>query len=539
MQGQHPQQPIDPNRNPMSMAAYKNRQGQPSSGASSLSQNQNLQNSQTRSTPISMGDQMHQNRKRVEQSHHHSSAKKAQLSSNVPNSLLVPGSLSVPPSSSNRFTGDLTSHQSFNENKDKGHQQSMAGIDTSFHSSQLSQNKYTGNRNSANPTQQLQSRSWQQPPNTNRTDIVRTQQPAQVKKSIFDIDSPPPIPNQSKPFDKMPLDRTESLEPGEILDEDSQDTQKLQLQLQPTAPIGTAPNTTVTPLQQRLFGSSGQNRDGSPLLAKNTSSSKELKEASQRSERKYGNPLLSAPSSALKTQSPVKQGKLNVLGASSTLDPIKQEISAANRRSLFSPPSDTEGQAGGSQASPFKVVKSPANNNRHAGTNRDGRRTYSNSTTGENRSPRVKHEVLKAENIEGYGAEKSNSLMHMAKQENPNMTSEFSDSMGPNRNLHSIKDTMKIETNIDEKPISTSLSTKVMEHPESQSYDSPSERHKKHKKDKKKKKHKEDKKHDRDKERGERKEKDRSSSKHHSHSKHSSEFHGSEHHPQHKSSSNR
>ena len=127
----------------------------------------------------------------------------------------------------------------------------------------------------------------------------------------------------------------------------------------------------------------------------------------------------------------------------------------------------------------------------------------------------------------------------MQKQENPIMTTEFSNSMGQLRNPHSIKNAMKMEADIDEKPISTSLPGNAMEQPEAQSYDSPSERHKKHKKDKKKKKHKEDKKHDRDKDRGERKEKDRSTSKHHSHSKHSSDFHGSEHHTQHKSSSNR
>ena len=152
----------------------------------------------------------------------------------------------------------------------------------------------------------------------------------------------------------------------------------------------------------------------------------------------------------MKTQSPVKQGKLNVLGASNTFDPVKQELSAANRRSLFSPPSDTEGQAGGSQASPFKVVKSPANNNRQLGTNRDGRRTISNSSIGENRSPRVKQEVLKAENIEGYGADKSSSLLQMQKQENPIMTTEFFNSMGQIRNPHSIKNAMKMEADIDE-----------------------------------------------------------------------------------------
>ena len=529
LQSQQQQQQLDPNRHPMSMAAYKDRQGPPSSGASNSSLNANMQSSQSRSSSASVGDPMHQtrdNRKRMEQSHH-SNAKKAHLS-NVQNPLLIPGSHSGPTSSNTQTTGELISpHQS-----EKNRQQNMPGIDNSFNSSQASQNKYIGSRNSSNSSQQSQSsRSWQQPPNSSRTstthntaDTSRIQQPAQVKKSIFDIDSPPPVPNQPKPFDKMSLDRTESLEPGEIIDEDSQEFHKQKFQGQFSGTIGTAPSTTITPLQQRLFGSTGQSKSTSQTLAKSTSNVKEQKDALQKSDRKYNNPLFSGTPSSMKTQSPVKQGKLNVIGSSNTLDPIKQEMSAVNRRSLFSPPSDTEAQTGGSQASPYKVVKSPVNNNRQGGTNRDGRRTISNSSTG---SPRFKQDNIKAENIDAYITEKGDSSLN--KQETINMSIENSDQSGINRNSNMLKSMMKSE--IDDRAIP--------DHTESQSYDSPSERHKKHKK--KDKKHKKEKKkdHDKDKERSERKEKDRSSSKHHSHSKHSSDFHGSEHHSQHKLSSNR
>ena len=543
LQSQQQQQQLDPNRHPMSMAAYKDRQGPPSSGASNSSLNANMQSSQSRSSSVSAGDAMHQtrdNRKRIEQSHY-SNAKKAHLS-NVQNPLLIQGSHSGPNSSNTRTTGELTSpHQS-----EKNRQQNMPGIDNSFNRSQASQNKYDGSRNSSNSSQQSQSsRSWQQLPNTTRTstthntaDTSRIQQPAQVKKSIFDIDSPPPIPNQPKPFDKMSLDRTESLEPGEIIDEDSQELHKQQFQGQFSGPIGTAPSTTVTPLQQRLFGSTGQSKSTSQTLAKSTSNVKEQKDVLQKSDRKYNNPLFSGTSSSMKTQSPVKQGKLNVIGSSNTLDPIKQEMSAVNRRSLFSPPSDTEGQTGGSQASPYKVVKSPANNNRQGGANRDGRRTISNCSTGDSKSPRFKQDNIKAENIDEYCTEKGDSSLQMHKQETINMSMENPDQSGINRNPNMLKSMMKSE--VEDRETSMSLpSARIQDHTESQSYDSPSERHKKHKK--KDKKHKKEKKkdHDKDKERSERKEKDRSSSKHHSHSKHSSDFHGSEHHSQHKLSSNR
>ena len=536
LHSQHPQQPSDPNRHPMSMAPYKDRQVQPPSGTSHLNQNVGMQNSQSRTASASMGDPMQQardNRKRIDQTHHHSNAKKAQLS-NVQNPMLIP-SHSV---SSNRSLAEMTSHQSSGENKDRDRQQSMPGIDTSFNSPQ---NKYSGSRNSANSAQLPSSRSWQQPHNPNRTssglDTARSQQPAQVKKSIFDIDSPPPISNQSKPFDKMSLDRMESLEPGEIIDEDSQETSKGQL----SGPIGTAPSTTVTPLQQRLFGSSGQTKSSGQSSIKSTSSSKEPKDAAQKSERKYMNPMFPGASTSMKTQSPVKQSKLNVINASNSLDSTKPEMSAANRRSLFSPPSDTEGQTGGQQTSPFKVIKSPANNNRQSSSGRDGRRAVNNSATSESRSPRIKQETLKPENFDGYATERDNNLLQIPKQENINMSMEYSDLLGSNRNSNITKNLTKTEN--EDKAISLSLPTaKVPEHTESQSYDSPSERHRKHKKEKKEhKRHKKEKKkdHDRDKDRDDRKEKDRSSSKHHSHSKHSSDYHGSEHHSQHKISSNR
>ena len=526
LHSQHPQQPSDPNRHPIPMASYKDRQVQPPSGTSNLNQNVGMQSSQPRPASASMGDPMQQsrdNRKRIDQTHHHSNAKKAQLS-NVQNPMLMPTSHSV---SSNRSLPEMTSHQSSSENKDRDRQQSMPGIDTSFNSPQ---NKYSGSRNSANSAQLPSSRSWQQPHNPNRTssgfDTARSQQPAQVKKSIFDIDSPPPISNQSKPFDKMSLDRTESLEPGEIIDEDSQETSKGQL----SGSIGTAPSTTVTPLQQRLFGSSGQTKNTGQSSIKSTSSSKEPKDAAQKSDRKYMNPLFPSASTSMKTQSPVKQSKLNVITASNSLESSKPEMSAANRRSLFSPPSDTEGQTGGQQTSPFKVVKSPANNNRQSSSGRDGRRAVNNSATSESRSPRIKQETLKPENFDSYATERDSNLLQIPKQENVNMSMEYM-----TKNL--------TKTENEDKAISLSLPTaKAPEHTESQSYDSPSERHRKHKKEKKEhKKHKKEKKkdHDRDKDRDDRKEKDRSSSKHHSHSKHSSDHHGSEHHSQHKISSNR
>merc|ERR1711990_1301582 len=110
------------------------------------------------------------------------------------------------------------------------------------------------------------------------------------------------------------------------------------------------------------------------------------------------NQLFPSASTAMKTKSPVKQSKLNVITASNSLDSSKPEMSAANRRSLFSPPSDTEGQTGGQQTSPFKVVKSPANNNRQSSSGRDGRRAVNNSSTSESRSPRIKQETLKPDN---------------------------------------------------------------------------------------------------------------------------------------------
>ena len=521
----------------MTMATYKDRQVQPSSGTSNLNQIGSMQTSQSRPASNSMGDAMQQardNRKRMEQSLHHSNAKKPQLS-NVQNPMLSTGAHSVSLNSNTRSMGELTSHQLSGENKEKDRLPNMPGLDTSFNSPQISQNKYAGSRNSA---QSQNSRSWQQPPISNRTstgyDTSRVQQSAQVKKSIFDIDSPPPVPNQTKPFDKMSLDRTESLEPGEIIDEDSQEASKNQL----SGNIGIAPSTTVTPLQQRLFGSTGQTKSVASM--KSTSTNKEQKDAIQKSDRKYINPLFSGASTSTKTQSPVKQSKLNVIGSNNSLDPIKPEMSAANRRSLFSPPSDTEGQTSGQQTSPFKVVKSPANNNRQNNTTRDGRRAISNSSTSENKSPRIKQDNIKLDNFDGYGADRESNSLQLSKHENANMSMEYSDPAGINRNSNIMKNVIKTEN--DEKSISLSLQqSKVPDYTESQSYDSPSERHRKHKKEKKSHKHKKEKKkdHDRDKDREDKKEKDRSSSKHHSHSKHSSEYHGSEHHSQHKISSNR
>merc|ERR1711997_703916 len=124
---------------------------------------------------------------------------------------------------------------------------------------------------------------------------------------------------------------------------------------------GTAPNTTTTPLQQRIFGTSataaGQYQPGQKIKA----------------ERKWNSP--SGGSNANKTTSPVKQSKLNVLSASSAIkqEPSNLSLSAASRKSLFSPPSDTE-------LSPFKVMKSPANNNRSI-VQRSSRRTRTTSST--------------------------------------------------------------------------------------------------------------------------------------------------------------
>ena len=487
------------------MEAYKKRQVHPHPGPNTSGQNSLLSRS---SGTGDSGHQVRESRKRHEQQHH-SSVKKANTTANMPNPHQSQGkNLSNQPLNLNNPASATSSSQL-----------SMPGIDNSFHASQSQQGKYHPGKSTSGVSGQQQQTSssraaWSQLQNSSRastsSEIARAQQPTH-KKSIFDIDSPPPIPNQGKIFDKKPIDRTESLEPGEIFDEETDEANKMFSAAQSSSATATASGqgTTMTPLQQRLFGSSVPGKAAEQSTNRISSNILDQKDISVKSERKNINPLLWG--SSAKTTSPVKQGKLNVMVPKPS-DSVKQEI-PANRRSLFSPPSDSEGATIGSQDPPFKVVKSPANNNRLSNPNnaaRDARRTISNSANDDNRS--CKQET----NIDSYDIDRTGRQLVTTKIENsannPNLQNY--DAAGNKQKSQYIPNLFKADPDFDQKTPANIIPIK--DEYADPSYDSPSDRHKKDKKHKKEKKHKKDKKHDKDKERGDRSDKERSSSKHRS-----------------------
>ena len=499
----HKRQSLPPNMDKLSMEAYKKRQVHPNPGSNISGQNSLLSRS---SGTSDSGHQARESRKRHEQQHH-SNVKKANTAANVQNP--------------HPSQGKHLSNQSLNLNNPasatSSSQLSMPGIDNSFHALQSQQGKYHPGKSSSGVSGQQQQNSssraaWSQLQNSSRTstssEIPKAQQPTH-KKSIFDIDSPPPIPNQGKIFDKKPIDRTESLEPGEIFDEETDEANKLFSSAQSSSANANASGqgTTMTPLQQRLFGSSVPGKAAEQSTNKISSNILDQKDISVKSERKNINPLLWG--SSAKTTSPVKQGKLNVM-VPKTSDSVKQEI-PANRRSLFSPPSDSEGATIGSQDPPFKVVKSPANNNRLSNPNnsaRDARRTISNSANDDNRS--CKQEP----NIDSYDIDRTGRQLVTTKIENSanNPDLQNYDTVGNKQKSQYIPNLFKADPDLDQKTSASIIPIK--DEYADPSYDSPSDRHKKDKKHKKEKKHKKDKKHD--KERGDRGDKERSSSKHRS-----------------------
>ena len=567
----HNRSSMQQNADKLSMREYNKRltshgqaQSQAHPGAGSTSQYPNVQQNPQLSRSAATGgmDSISQSRKRHEQQEHQANIKKAQLTH--PATVSQNAQMSQTKGMPNQPLSNSISqqrpvaavlpsqhHQPSSVTKERAQQQNATGLEN-FQSSQ-SQHKYPFSRHSTNPssaqTQQQQPASraaWSQqqnisssknPANSNASKMSKIQQSTQKKKSIFDIDSPPPVPNQVKPFDQKPLKRTESLEPGEILDEESEEAQQWPLHSQTTGPTGTAPSTTITPLQQRLFGSAGQPPE--QHTSKRATTSTHQKDTGIKAEQKYHPPQWG---SSNKNQSPVKQGKLNVIAATNSLVPTKPEpslLSAASRKSLFSPPSDTEGSVSGAQSSPFKVMKSPANNNRlssvASNTAREGRRRLTGNSGSESKSPSIK--IPKTEAVDDYDTSKGGTQLMKSRTSNkmPNLNIKAEPSVAENKDFkqqldavghhsqkaHFLQSLHETKAGVDQKPAIVNMPIIKDETPEAQSYDSRSDRegksHKKHKKDKKNKKEKKEKR-EKDRERSDR---DRSSSKHSSHSKYS------------------
>merc|ERR1711909_122715 len=113
--------------------------------------------------------------------------------------------------------------------------------------------------------------------------------------------------------------------------------------------------------------------------------------------------------------------------------------------------------------SPFKVVKSPANNNRNSNPNntgRDGRKTINNSSSNEIRSPSIKQEKLKQENVDAFETERSDRLLQVPKQEtSANVSTLQSSDVAPNYNTQYLQSAIKAEKDVGQKSMPIAMPT--------------------------------------------------------------------------------